>query len=88
MKLRTVVCGCLVAVMVVLACAAPAQAFPLFDRLVYKLVFLRAIHTTVLVNRFSGNVKGIVSRDGLFTPIAGPALKNLQAMYDFQVRAQ
>lgn len=81
--MRTVT-WCLLAVMLTFSFAAPASAWPIFDRLVYKIVFLRAIHTNVLVTRLTGTVKGIINRDGLFTPISGPALKNLQAMYDFQ----
>jgi hypothetical protein len=62
----------------------PSYAANIFDHLINKEVVLVANHTTVLVNRLTGEVKYIRLNNGRWMLLKGGLKKKCQNMYDVQ----
>ena len=66
-----------------LAIATPSYAISFIDKMVCKPVVLRYGTKTLLVDRFSGEVKYVL-RNGQYIPLEGAYKDQAQAMYDIE----
>lgn len=65
--------------------STPCYAVSIVDMVLCKKVFLRAINTTVLVNRVTGEVKYELLRNEEWHLLTGPMKDQFQAIYNAQV---
>ena len=70
-------------VLLILAFAAPSYAVNIVDTMLCTPVVLRYNSKTVLVNRFSGEVKYVMT-NGQYVPLVGVYKRQLQAIYNAQ----
>lgn len=75
----------LIILLVCLMFAVPCYAVNVVDTIVYKKVVLKLIHRTILVNRFTGEVKYTLHDNGTWIPVSKGAKATYQSMYDRQV---
>jgi len=71
----------------VITLVTSVYAYSLFDKVVYKEVYLRAANTTVLVNRVTSEVKYVLRYNGKMIELKGPSKKRFQVMYNLQAKS-
>jgi hypothetical protein len=72
----------------ILLCASPAYAINPVDAMLCKRVVLEYNDRTILVNRFTGEVKYILKNDEHWVLLRGEKKSEFQAIYDAQVERE